>query len=305
MKHGNFEYVVTGTTVNILKVYEVPFKLTIYPPETFDRHCNELRVCNGVLENSHELMEVEICEGCTQIGENAFHNCYDLQKVTLPESLTTIEMNAFKDTDLKEITIPAGVKTIAEGTFAGCVNLTKVNFSEGLEVIEDSAFRDCAWLRELKFPNSLKRIEDWAFAECKNLWSLDFPKTIEYIGAAFRDSWLLKRVEVPSSAEIFDESFYFSTKIDLYTERRPSDEWVVFGVNKMDPTDVLKLSGEEYRRLGGAGMLAEHYILGRAELRGMFFQKVQKRFKSSEEIMAFCQAFGVSETELILTQKEY
>lgn len=305
MKSGNFEIVIIGTVVKLLKVYETPFKLVIYSPEHFDLNCTELEICAGAFERSHELMEVEICEGCTRIGENAFHNCYDLQKVTLPESLKTIEMNAFKDTDLKEITIPSGVKTIKEGTFAGCVNLTKVNFSEGLETIEDSAFRECAWLRELKFPESLKRIEDWAFAECKNIWDLDFPKTIEYIGAAFRDSWLLKRVEVPSTAEIFDESFYFSTKIDLYTERKPSDEWVVFGVNKLDPTDVLKLTSEEYRRLGGAGMLAKRYILGRAELRGMFFQKVQKRFKSSEEILAFCKAFEISETELILTKGEY
>lgn len=305
MKSGNFEIVIIGTVVKLLKIYETPFKLVIYSPKHFDHNCTELEICAGAFERSHELTEVEICEGCTRIGEKAFNYCYDLQKVTLPESLKTIEIGAFKDTALKEVTIPAGVKTLSEGVFAGCVNLKKVTFSEGLEVIKNSAFWECTSIRELKFPESLKRIEDNAFSECKSIWNVDFPAGIEYIGSAFRDSWQMKRVEVPSTAEVFDDSFYMLTDIDFFKERKPSDEWVVFAVSKTDPADVLKLSGEEYRRLGGAGGLTEQYILGRAETPGLFFQKVQKRYKSGEEILAFCKAFEISESQFILTNQEF
>ena len=42
------------------------------------------------------VQKVEIGEGVTSIGNNAFYNCYSLASITIPESVTSIGSNAFR-----------------------------------------------------------------------------------------------------------------------------------------------------------------------------------------------------------------
>ena len=60
-----------------------------------------------------DLTSVEIPEGITEIGKNAFSECKNLESVKFPESLEIIEKGAFEDCSaLKEIKLPKNVKTI-------------------------------------------------------------------------------------------------------------------------------------------------------------------------------------------------
>ncbi len=53
----------------------------------------------------------------TSIGMNAFYNCWDLQSVSLPSTVETIQSWAFASNSLKSLVLPASVKSIGEGAF--------------------------------------------------------------------------------------------------------------------------------------------------------------------------------------------
>lgn len=61
------------------------------------------------------------------IGQSAFSQCFKLEEVLLPESLSLIEQEAFVYcTHLKSIRIPSHVDTIEQGAFMHCRGLTDV-----------------------------------------------------------------------------------------------------------------------------------------------------------------------------------
>ena len=64
------------------------------------------------------IVEIEVCEGVTNIGRCAFYNLTKVTKVTLHEGLTSIDAHAFNSCKaLKEITIPTTVTFIDESAF--------------------------------------------------------------------------------------------------------------------------------------------------------------------------------------------
>ena len=63
------------------------------------------------------------------IGEWAFHDCYDLTQVLLPDGLTSINVGLFGGcSSLSEVYIPASVTGISVFAFSGCDKLEKVYY---------------------------------------------------------------------------------------------------------------------------------------------------------------------------------
>ena len=80
-----------------------------------------------------------------------------------------IAPGVFKNcSELKEITIPDSVVTIENNAFLSCSSLTKVSFSENskLKTIAYSAFEKCSSLSEINISNSIELIGSNAFANC-------------------------------------------------------------------------------------------------------------------------------------------
>lgn len=77
---------------------------------------------SGAIEDSffydrEDVVTVNICNGITEIGYDAFGKCENLKSVTLPSTVTAIEGCAFIDCpSMKMFTVPASVKKI--GAFA-------------------------------------------------------------------------------------------------------------------------------------------------------------------------------------------
>ena len=89
--------------------------------------------------------------GLTELGNNAFLNCYNLKEITLPGKLEQIGKSAFEYcTSLTEITIPASVKQSGSGAFCGCRRLTTVTFKGvGVPELGRGVFEDCVSLEKI------------------------------------------------------------------------------------------------------------------------------------------------------------
>ena len=156
------------------------------------------------------------CEGlksidfsaCTKLNEikvGAFDGCTGLKQLILPESLTTIGMEAFRHCpietlcinsdiesyyppgdktawlnedsireNLKTLKLGRGITTILYPAFKGCTGLTSVDFSNCKKLTRIDGFSNCTGLTSITLPENLTEIGSYAFQGCIGLTSVDF-----------------------------------------------------------------------------------------------------------------------------------
>lgn len=87
-----------------------------------------------------------------------FGGCTNLEKVTLPEGLTTLGSAAFAHcTSLTEMTIPNGVTELS-ATFVDCVSLSKLTLPDDLKTMKNGVIEGCNSLETLNLPATLQSI---------------------------------------------------------------------------------------------------------------------------------------------------
>ena len=163
--------------------------------------------CLGTLQS-----EITIPEGVTIIGKDAFTDCTNLQRITLPSTLREIDDGEVfgRCTGLTEITIPDGVTKIGEGAFYDCENLQKVTLPSTLNEIGEYVFTGCESLVEIIIPRNITKIENSAFSCCTKLQKVTLPSTLKEIGKfAFANCQSLTDVWIPKGVtEIAECGFY-------------------------------------------------------------------------------------------------
>ncbi|MEE1503410.1 MAG: leucine-rich repeat protein, partial [Acutalibacteraceae bacterium] len=111
----------TGTMIN----YEYPFDIPWW-------------------ERRSLITRVILEKGITNIGDWAFHNCYNLTYVSIPDGVTNIGNESFSLCDnLTSVTIPDSVKELGLSAFYGCSSLELVEISNSVISIGEYAFSDC------------------------------------------------------------------------------------------------------------------------------------------------------------------
>ena len=92
---------------------------------------------NGVLYNKEKtklilcpegIKEYEIPMGVSQIENNAFQNCSNLERLKMSDSVIEIGYWAFDDcVNLRELTLSENITSLDLGTFKNCTNLIVIN----------------------------------------------------------------------------------------------------------------------------------------------------------------------------------
>ena len=144
------------------------------------------------------LTSIVLTEGITGVGADVFFTDYgiDVQSVSLPNTLTSIGSNAFRNIKAKKFKISANLSSIGANAFYGS-NVNSFDLSDTkVEVIGNYAFANCKNLTLINLPKVLKTIGEGAFYS-SSLKSVDVPQSVASIGkAAFTDCLSLWKVKI-------------------------------------------------------------------------------------------------------------
>ena len=106
---------------------------------------------------------VAVPDDITELYKVFWHK--DVEKVTIPSSVTCIGFASFEETyKIKEVILPSSIKTIGPSAFHDS-KLPSITLPEGLEVICHDAFSMCRFV-SITLPSTLKEIGEIGFGYC-------------------------------------------------------------------------------------------------------------------------------------------
>ena len=162
-------------------------------------------------EKRGTIRSVTIADGVTNIGNYAFSDCQNLNRISIASTVTRIGEGAFELCDvLASVNVPTGVTVIENGAFSACTNLGNISLPGGLVKIGDYAFSVCENLQYIQIPDGVALIGEYAFSDCYALRSVSIPDSVAEIGDyAFMRCRSLEQITIPhSTVKLGDYSFF-------------------------------------------------------------------------------------------------
>ena len=153
---------------------------------------------------------VKIPDTVKKINDRSFYGCTELNKITIPNSITKIGHEAFCNTGFVSIEIPNTVIEFGSGVFSNCQNLKKVKLSDKTTNIPSETFANCKSLKNYEVPNTVTKLGESVFENCISLKDVTIPDTITEIpDKAFKgcSSLTLENVNLNNIVKIGIESF--------------------------------------------------------------------------------------------------
>jgi|GEM_PF-1127289 hypothetical protein len=170
---------------------------------------------------------LNIPNGVTTIGWEAFAGCSALENIILPESLVTIGLSAFANCKISSIIIPQNVQNIDYSIFSSCDDLTDITVSEDNKYFASAD--GILYSKDLKtliiypagkdnsiiaIPDFVSRINQHAFYTCDKITSVTIPSSIEHIESPISSAcWNFDEIIVDE-----DNPNYASVDGVLYTK---------------------------------------------------------------------------------------
>lgn len=156
------------------------------------------------------MMDVEIADTVTNIGDYAFHNC-PIEAIKFPDGLETIGNSAFKDTFLKEIKLGSSLKSIGKEAFLS-IDIQELILPPNVENIGYCCFESCNSLKKLSVPDNCQ-MGGGVFSYCKALEDVEIGSNYKIGGYAFHGCDKLENVEISSNCEVGGYAFYECTSL--------------------------------------------------------------------------------------------
>ena len=154
------------------------------PTQTLVQDDSIFIIENGVLIRCTATSgTVTIPDGVTTIG-NGEDRVFErgVLKVVLPDTVRTINADAFWDSTVQEVNIPSGVTEIGMRAFLECDYLKRITIPNSVTNIGEQAFQNCTSLTGVTLPNTLTAVEAYAFCGCSALTSISLPASVQEIG---------------------------------------------------------------------------------------------------------------------------
>ena len=208
----SYDFMIDNIAYNIISGNTVE---TTYENESYKNGYNsytqeEIIIPNKVVYNNQSFNVI-------QIGEYSFRNCKALKKVTLPNTIRTIEKNAFAFCyELEDINIPEGCYKLSggnysgNGAFDGCDALRSITLPTSISIIGKYCFEGCDSLKHIVGLENTKlsTIENCAFGYC-DLYEINLPVGLQSIDkSAFKKNVNLQSIIIPVGVKKIEYSSF-------------------------------------------------------------------------------------------------
>lgn len=170
-----YDFEVNGLYYNVLNDNEV---------EVTHKNFSFEEYISGDIEIPQEVNWNGTTYTVVAIGNYAFLGHTQITGIKLPDTVSSIGIQAFGACGFSHIELPDAIYVIGEGAFEGCSLLESITLPVCLISIEDEAFRNCKILRDCVLPFSLLKIGEGAFIGCSSLESVEIPNNVTYLGAS-------------------------------------------------------------------------------------------------------------------------
>ena len=173
----------------------------------------------------------------TGIGEGVFADrpFDEIEKITLPETVSTIAQGAFANCVGIEITVIGELTEVGEKAFLNCDGLSSVKLGEGLKEVGIQAFCGCVNLKDVRLPSSLEKIGENAFEDCTSLVYVVMHDTTKLSNSSFIGCDSLVTVYYYGTDESFTQMFASESdkygnesiteaRLYFYSEQQPDSD---------------------------------------------------------------------------------
>lgn len=164
----------------------------------------------------------------TKIQNFTFAHCYNLEKVSLSNTLTAgIDQTAFYQCiKLDALIIPAQITTLENTVFANCYNISTISLPSTISSIVSGAFNSCYCLQACMF-SSITSFPSSLFNGCYNITTIILPEGVSTIqNNSFKSCYCLTKLILPSSVKtINNDTFsgcYSLTELYMKSTNPPS-----------------------------------------------------------------------------------
>lgn len=181
------------------------------------------RIAAHAFENNTKIKTVTVGAHATYIGSYAFAGCTNLEKLTIPNSVSSSAQGAYG--------LESSLTDINDHAFSGCVKLSEVNLSDSVAVLKEYVFEKCTSLKQIelsdnivaigagafaetgltsvKLPTHVTSLSDSLFENCKDLTSAVMSERVTSIGAkTFKGCSKLTTITINSRVTAIGESAF-------------------------------------------------------------------------------------------------
>ncbi len=145
-----------------------------------------------VINCENSATGVTLREDTAGLAAYAFSNCTELTEINIPNTLTSINSNAFNDCPKLKYNVKDGVKYLGNNITPYLVvmnadsSITSITLPDTILIIHNSAFSNCNKLTSITIPNEIICIDDYAFFLCPTLTNITYQGTKSEWNAVFK-----------------------------------------------------------------------------------------------------------------------
>lgn len=230
--------------------------------------------CNALIETASNTLlmgsiNAVIPGTVVHIGDKAFNEIKDIERVDIPGTVKTIGDRAFYGCGMKELTIGEGVTSIGNQAFRYCPEITSVKIPNSVTSVGSEAFYACNKLQEAVIGNGITTLPEKMIHWCGKMTKLTIGSSVDSIGAeAFNKCFTLTDVTclAPMPPRAAPDAFYnysgtLSVPVAAVSTYRATSPWSDFA----EIVGIIKggdLNGDGYLSISDVTSLVELILRG-------------------------------------------